>query len=322
VLTGWQINYTTTPISSKFTPSRHDTTNKQFSAFYNNTVITGKTGAAGATETDALIDMIFTQASAQVANWICTKLYRYFVYYDTVTDPSVQSNIINGMASALIANNWDVVPAIKLLLKSQHFFDTNSRGCYIRTPLDYYVGIYRTFGITLPNTFDAQKTYAIWNAFRTYAANDGLDLGEPPNVSGFPAYYQDPQYYELWINSNTFPQRLQFADLMLSTGFKAGTGSTIAIDVLQFANAYQDVDDPDKLVQYCCDLLLGVDISQTHKDTLKTNILLSGQSTNYYWTQAWQAYKATPNTTNTNIVKTRIASLLKELMHLAEHHLA
>lgn len=322
ILTGWQVNYTTMPISAKFTSSRHDTTNKQFSSFYGNTVIAGKTGAAGATETDALIDMIFNVAGGSTATWICTKLYRFFVYYDTDTDPTVQANIINGMATTLMANNWNIVPAVKQLLKSQHFFDMNSKGCYIRTPLDYYAGAYRTFGLTLPNTFDAQKTYAIWGSFRQYAADNGLDLGEPPNVSGFPAYYQDPQYYELWINSNTFPKRLQFADMMLSTGFRAGTGSTIIIDVLAFANAYQNVDDPDLLTQYCCDLLLGIDISQSHKDSLKQSILLSGQTSNYYWTQAWQDYKNNPSAANIAIVKTRLQSFLKELMHLAEHHLA
>ncbi len=266
--------------------------------------------------------MIFTETGAQVANWICTKLYRFFVYYDTVTDTTVQSNIISGLASTLIAYNWNIAPVVKQLLKSQHFFDTNSQGCFIRTPLDYYAGTYRTFGITLPTTFDDQKKYAIWNGFRQYAADNGLDLGEPPNVSGFPAYYQDPQFYELWINSNTLPKRLQFADMMLANGFTASTGTAIKIDVIQFANAYANVDDPDKLIQYCCDLLLGIDISTTQKNSLKTSILLSGQTSNYYWTQAWQAYKTTPNTTNTNTVKTRLTTLIKELLHLPEQHLA
>lgn len=322
VLTGWQVNYATNPISSKFTASRHDTSNKQFSSYYNYAVINGQTGTAGANEADALVDMIFYNAATDVSTWICTKLYRFFVYYDTVTDPSISATIIAGLASLLIASNWDIVPVVKRLLKSQHFFDTNSRGCYIKTPLDFYAGMYRTFGITLPGSFDAAKTYAVWNAFRQYAADNGLDLGEPPNVSGFPAYYQSPQYHEIWINSNTFPKRLQYIDMMTGSGFTAGTGTAIKLDVLAFTAAYPYADNPDQLIQYFCDLLLGVDISQTHKDTLKTSILLSGQTSNYYWTQAWQAYQMTPNTANTNTVKTRLSSLLKELMHLPEHHLA
>jgi uncharacterized protein (DUF1800 family) len=321
-LTGWQINYSSVPISAKFTPSRHDSSSKQFSSFYNSAIIYGLSGTSGANEADALVDMIFSNAATQVSTWICTKLYRYFVYYDTVTDPSIQSSIIAGLASLLVSSNWDIEPVVKRLLKSQHFFDANNQGCYIRTPLDYYAGMYRTFGIVLPMNFDLQKTYAVWNAIRQYAADNGLDLGEPPNVSGFPAYYQDPQFYELWINSNTFPKRLAFADMMLANGFTAGTGSAIKVDVLAFANGYINADNPDQLIQYCCDMLLGLDISASHKYSLKVATLLSGQTSNYYWTQAWQAYKSTPNTTNTNTVKTRLTSLIKELLHLPEHHLA
>ena len=53
VLTGWRIN---TSFNSYFDATRHDTGSKQFSSYYNNKVITGKSGAAGAGETDELID--------------------------------------------------------------------------------------------------------------------------------------------------------------------------------------------------------------------------------------------------------------------------
>lgn len=323
VLTGWQVNTATNPISSKFTPSRHATGNKQFSAFYGNTVITGQSGAAGANETTALIDMIFSQTASQVANWICTKLYRYFVYYDADSDPNVQPQIIGPLANMLIVNNWNIAPVVKQLLKSEHFFDSMSRGCYIRTPLDYFGGLFHAMNVKLPTSFDTNKKYNVWNAVRQYAADNGLDLGDPPDVSGFPAYYQTPQFYEIWINSNTYPKRLQFIDLMLGAGFTAGNGAANAIkfDVLAFANAYPDVADPDLLVQFCCDLFLGIDPSKTRKDALKS-ILLSGQTSNYYWTQAWQAYKTTPNATNTGIVRTRLTSLFSDILKSPEHHLA
>jgi len=55
-MTGWRNNRV--GYTSYFDSTKHDTTNKQFSSFYNNTVITGKTGSAGATELDDLITMI------------------------------------------------------------------------------------------------------------------------------------------------------------------------------------------------------------------------------------------------------------------------
>ena len=76
VLTGWRIDAN---FNSVFDSTRHDTSNKTFSAFYNNTVITGKTAANGALETDEMLTMIFQKP--EVAKFICRKLYRYFVYY-------------------------------------------------------------------------------------------------------------------------------------------------------------------------------------------------------------------------------------------------
>ena len=74
VLTGYAVDVPN--MTYYFDPSRHDYLDKQFSAFYNNTVITGLTGAAGEDEVDALLDMIF--AKNQVALFMCRNIYRFF----------------------------------------------------------------------------------------------------------------------------------------------------------------------------------------------------------------------------------------------------
>ena len=64
-------------------------------------------------------------------------------------------------------------------------------------------------------------------------------------------------------------------------------------------------------------------LQQASKDQLKKDILLSGQISDFYWTNAWTAYTANPNDmTNANIVKSRLASLYQYLMKLAEYQLA
>jgi hypothetical protein len=56
---------------------------------------------------------------------------------------------------------------------------------------------------------------------------------------------------------------------------------------------------------------------------LKVDILLSGQTSDFYWTNAWNAYIANPgDMTNANIVKTRLTALYQYLMKLAEYQLA
>lgn len=314
VLTGWRINNST--LTSYFDPAKHDTSNKQFSSFYNNTVINGQTGMGGAAEADALVDMIFTKTEA--AKFICRKLYRFFVYY--VIDVDVENNVIAPLAQILIANNFEIVPVLQALFKSQHFFDTNNRGCFIRTPLDHILGTLRTFNVNISNTLAVEKTYAIWNYLRTDAANLALDLGDPPNVAGYPAYYQVPEYYELWINSNTFPKRLAFTDMLNSTGFTASTGFFVKMNVLNFAAGFAQADDVDALVDYCVQMLLGVDISATRKTSLK-NILLGGQTSNAYWSGAWSNYLANPNYANTNAVQPKLVSMMTEIMRMPEYQL-
>ena len=77
VLTGWRINNST--LTSYFNPALHDTGNKQFSSYYGNAVINGQSGSAGANETNQLITMLFNKF--ETAKYICSKLYRFFVYY-------------------------------------------------------------------------------------------------------------------------------------------------------------------------------------------------------------------------------------------------
>lgn len=311
VLTGWRVN--TTTFSSYFDATKHDTSAKSFSSFYNNYVI----GSNGANETDDLINMIFNKQ--ETALYICKKLYRFFCYYDI--DQATEINIIAPLAQTLVFNGFNIKPVLELLLKSEHFYDINSQGCHIRTPMDFLIGGFRSFATSIPTTISIDKQYALLNYIRSYGSLLNQELGDPPNVAGWPAYYQSPEYYEVWINSNTLPKRMQFMDMMLNSGFSAGTGTAVKFDVLNFAKLFYSPGDPNLLIDFCVDVLFGLDISATKKTDLKINTLLSGQTTDSYWIVAWSNYISNPNTINTNTVKTRLTSLLTELSHMAEYHL-
>ena len=116
ILTGWRINAS---FNSYFDATRHDTSSKQFSSYYNNKVITGKSGAAGAGETDELIDMLF--AKEDMAKYICRRLYRWFVFY--YIDATVEKNIITPLATIFKNNNFEIKPVLTALFNSAHFYD-------------------------------------------------------------------------------------------------------------------------------------------------------------------------------------------------------
>ncbi len=317
VLTGWLNNATT--LTPYFTVSRHDATNKTFSAFYNNTVITGRNTAAGATqEIDDLLNMIFT--TPEVAKYICRRLYRWFVYYDI--DTMVEQNVITPMANLLRSNNYEVKPVLNVLLKSEHFFDVLSRGCMIKSPADLVIGFCRESDIVFQPDTDYFTNYGFYNYMVSWLSNMQQNIGDPPDVSGWKAYYQEPQFYEIWINSDTLPKRNQFTDTMLVSGYTYNS-KKIMLDPLAYATTFKNPGDPNAFIAELTDRLLGLDISAASKAQVKKDILLSGQSTDIYWTQAWDLYISTPtNTANTTTVRTKIRDLIKYLMNLAEYQLA
>ena len=317
VLTGWKNDAAS--ISSSFVASRHDTTNKQFSAFYNNTLIQGKTGAtAGDQELDALLDMIF--ATQEVAKYICRRLYRWFVYYDI--DSTVESTIIAPLADILRTNNYEIKPVLNILLKSEHFFDVLARGCQIKSPVDLVVSMCREFNVAFQPASDFVSNYGLYNYLVSSVSNMQQSIGDPPDVSGWKAYYQAPQFYEVWINSDTLPKRNQFTDTMVQSGYTFN-GKKIMVDGAEFAKTLSNPGNPNLLIDDILKIIFRIDLLAATKTQLKTDILLGGQSSDYYWTDAWNLFISSPaNTANTTTVKNRIRDLIKYFMDLSEYQLA
>jgi hypothetical protein len=83
-----------------------------------------------------------------------------------------------------------------------------------------------------------------------------------------------------------------------------------------------DAADPNKLIDAVLQLLYRIPVSTTFRNYLKTTILLGGQTSDYYWTEAWNAYKTTPNATNTNTVLTRLQQFYKFIVDNPEYQLS
>ena len=338
VLTGWRNksetfrinpNDTTEPLKNRwasyFTLSLHDTTDKQFSAAYSNTIIKGNaTADAGKIEIDAMLNMIF--ATNDLPKFICRKLYRFFVYYKV--DATVETNVITPLATIFKQNNYDIVPVLKALLTSEHFFDAANRGCIIKSPVDYLVGLLREFNVAFPDGTDYIAQYNAWGTVWSNTnglAQQGQNIGDPPNVAGWEAYYQAPLFHELWVNTDSFPKRLRFTDQLLTTGgFGLGNGKKFLINVVTFTDSLGiDAQDPNTLVDRALELFFIVPVSANYKAYLKTTILLDGQASDHYWTDAWLAYKAAPtNATSLNIVTTRLTKFYKFLLDSPEYQLS
>lgn len=316
VLTGWRLNGTT--YQSFFDTTKHSTGNKQFSSFYNNTVITGRTGAtAGDLELNDLLNMIF--AKNEVAKFIVRKFYRWFVYYEI--DAATEANVISPLADIFRNNNFEIKPVLSALFKSEHFFDVLNQGCIIKTPADLVIGSMRELNVAMPASSDWDTSYGHWNTLYSFMVNMGLNLHDPPNVAGMPAYYQEPLFHEIWITADSLPKRNQFTDLMTNTGYTRNSFK-MQFDFVAYAKMLPNPGNPNDLIDDTLKYTYRISLSPQVKQQVKTQLLLSNQQYDYYWTNAWAAYIASPTTANFTIINTRLKDLFRYLMDLSEYQLS
>ncbi|HTE10801.1 MAG TPA: DUF1800 domain-containing protein [Chitinophagaceae bacterium] len=321
VLTGFRIENKVLPeVHGVFDAGRHDETDKQFSPFYDNTILKGRKAKEGEEELDDMLAMIF--AREELSKFICRKLYRFFVYYRI--DAATEKNIIEPLAKTFRKNNYEIKPLLKQLLTSRHFFDIANRGAIIKSPIDFTVGLCREFNIVFPGMDDYIDLYGLWNTIQTTAAQMQQNIGDPPNVAGWPAYYQEPQYDKTWINSDTLPKRNQFTDRMLNNGF-ARNNKKIMVDPYIFALSLSDPGNPDVIINESVELLYAMNLPDKEKEYMKAGILLSGlqgMMSDHYWTDAWNKMQTKPgDNANKKDVMNKLRNLYKYLMNLPQYQL-
>lgn len=311
VLTGWTLDAN---LNTVFLPVIHDSGFKVFSSFYNNTIINGSSN--GSAELDALLNMIFQKQ--EVAHFVCREIYRFFLYYKI--DQDVEDNVIAPMAQIFRDNNYEILPVMRAFLLSEHFFDAVNKGCQIKNPLDLTFGVLRNFNLSLPSP-TLYDQYIFRLSVNYFCGSLQMLPGDPPNVAGWEAYRQSPTYYRSWISSDTIRNRNIITDVLSFVGIDVGAEKLI-IDHLAFAAQFSNPADPNALLDDILTVMLPVPLSFLKKTFLKS-ILLSGQLSDHYWTDAWDAYIANPNDQMAHdTVWFRLASLHKYIMNLAEYQLS
>ncbi|MEL6865367.1 MAG: DUF1800 domain-containing protein [Bacteroidota bacterium] len=314
VLTGWvdrgYLNPTGIPVESQFFNARHDTDSKQLSHRFNNTVINNN----GDQEYADLIDIIFQQE--EVARFISRKLYRWFVYY--TIDETVEQNVIEPMAQLLISEDFNVQPVLEVLLKSAHFYDMISSGCIIKNPIDFVYSVLSTMEVEIPANLGPR-----YNAlFIIYGFSEQLQMQyfQAPNVAGWKAYYQEPQYYRTWINASTLNARTTFTNAFTFSGVAVG-GTRIAVDPLKLIATIDDPFDVNSVIDEFVQILFPEDITQEQKDYLK-EVLIPGLP-DFEWNVEYSEYASDPGNEEVAMsIENKLRNLLRAMTSMAEFHLS
>jgi len=306
IVEGLRSTTLTTPVSTYY-DLLHDQSTKQFSVHFGNQTI----AANGATEYADYIDLIFQQD--QVAHFICTKLYRYFVNYDLTTE--VETNVIPIMAQTMLDNNYEILPVLQQLFKSQHFYDVAFRGAIIRNPLEVVFGMFNPCQ-SVPN-FSLATNSDMYIAMYYYAQTMGQAYGTPPSVAGWIAYYQAPAFSKLWVNSTTIKSRFDLANFVtLYTGIPVN-GSNFKVDALTLVNGLSAPNNAVAVIDDLCTVFFPKALTVAQKTLLK--FILTGGLPDFEWTVDYEAYAADPtNASVSNPVKSKVEQVLSRIFQMPE----
>jgi Protein of unknown function (DUF1800) len=334
----------------RYNEKLHSPEDKVFSAFYNHKTIKTKIGPEGGTqEIDELFDMLF--ANEESSRNLVRKLYRFFVYA-YITDET-ERDIIEPLSKLLRGGGngyapYDVKPVLKALFTSSHFYNKEYIGCMIKNPYDLMVGAARMMGakiysldkmVLYPDsvfqslTIDKKGNYVAVLAHMQaqyigglcHAA--GMSVSNVPDVAGFPAYYQGPDYHRLWINADYLRERKRLVSIRIGQEPAAFDGlfrrandlsssSNIQSMVITIFNQMKNQRNADDFIQQNIDYFLVTDISDDEKNKLKYIL-------NYHWIvkEDWELCFDNFISGKRNDLPTRLLNFYDALFSYAEFQL-
>lgn len=254
-------------------------------------------------EYDKLHDLvIFDVKKNEVAKFICTKLYKFYLYNDPPPE------IIEGLSAVFISSNFNIASVLRTLFKSEHFFEDESMGLVIKSPIDNLVQLFRNMDLEpgkdffkykwTNNTFQAEVPDAVnypnslnrdTLSFLYYAnANLGQTLFNPINVAGWPGY-------RIWLNEFTLVNRWKYNRDALGYYLQYDKTKEKYREFLKDKAISNGVSDPDLIVRGVVSYFFTADVSEEIIQTA-IGVFKSLVPSNYYVDGTWSLnYISVPN---------------------------
>ncbi len=204
--------------------------------------------------------------------------------------------------------NYSLTKTLKVLLKSEHFFDESNFYSMIKSPYDYVFGIHKeldSFNFKIRNykqeengnfsapdrlTNPETRKWYIGSIMKWPLNNQGMLIGDPPSVSGWPPFYQAPVYDLFWINSVTLLDKSSFAERIFKYGLHMGDDYTLLADKSDYLFTYQNNEDIDQLLNEMSERLLSRPISEQDKTRIISNSINGADKS--HWTDLVRSFKA------------------------------
>jgi hypothetical protein len=320
--------------AGKAFPQSHDFQPKTFSNRFGGATINAPTNDADGmwAELNSFVDMIFEQEAT--AKNFCRRLYHFFV--TRKISEEVETDIITPLAQTFRDNNYEVLPVLKQLLLSQHFYDEDDSsatdeifGAFIKSPLDLALQALSFFELPIPDPITDNDTHynTFYNAgvMERMLSRTGMDLFYPPDVAGYPAYYQDPVYNRQFFNSASIVGRYKLPEILL-TGTHAwvpapNTPLGTKLDLAAWIKDSGNISNPSDSYVLVQELLIYLFPEEPDNDRFThflDVVFLDGLPPGD-WTYEWDTYVSTGNDTEVAIPLRR---LLNAIMYAPEYQLS
>jgi hypothetical protein len=268
-----------------------------------------------------------------MSKYICRRIYSFFV--NPSIDPATEDLIITPLAKIFKDAKFEILPVLRALLSSEHFFDQIHQKSMVKSPIDFVVGLLKEFDLPLldnqykpfPKGSDGiYYDFKRYNGIQNAMISLGMNIGDPPSVSGWPAYYQAPAYDLFWINSETIIKRAQFTDALFNWGqgvYYNGSTKTYAqvrVNLASYLRQFNNPADLEGLVDQLVNRHIGMNISADNRQLIISQIMQGNMNLNY-WSELWNAYVANPSAENTSTIQNRMAKGLGLIYQLGESQL-
>lgn len=221
-----------------------------------NKTIFGKTGAFTG---DDVIDQIYRQPAA--GRFLPQEMARFYL-----TDHALPLEHLLSLGTWWQTTDFDLRRLAIRFFGSRLFFDPAFRGSYIKSPIQFYLGLLQDLGLHV-----APVPRLVINGMRQM----GQTLYQPPNVRGWVGG-------RLWINSSTFSARRQIVQSLFSPFNEANLNADELVEIAAAraegrGRFVVDADslraylalDPDQLTSHFADYLLPVSPDSAYRAALR-----------------------------------------------------
>jgi len=306
--------------------SQHDQEDKIFShAFDNYELQAGTDQNSIMDELHEFVDMVFDREAT--ARAYIEKLYRFFVKSEwSSTD---ETNIINPLTQLLIDNDYEIMPVVRTILSSQHFYDAGDSdpsdeilGSIVKSPLQLLSSAIRNLGFVIPNPNDDMDNYFRFSKYfldNTFFPMSGMILFGPSTVAGYPAVFQAPDYDRQWFSSSTILARYRMIECLITGRNALGQNGQFGSSVDTVSIIQNNISSPGNiynLVNDIAEILYPFGIQQERIEYF-AELVLDGYP-GYYWEDTWNNYLADGDDT---IVRNKLNILIGAMFNAAENQL-